>query len=124
MKIVATILDGRARVQVAATRAPDLLRRQIAAQTGDALLVAVALAPPGLGPEALVAGIDRHLQAGRLARGLYAVTPAAVARAATRVRLAFLIRSIVTRTRGRVRRGQRRVLGRLRLSRGMKPGGA
>ncbi len=59
MKIVATILDGRARVHVAATRAPDLLRRQIAAQTGDALLVAVALAPPGLGPEALVAGIDR-----------------------------------------------------------------
>ncbi|GJE27618.1 hypothetical protein [Methylobacterium organophilum] len=81
MKIVVTILNGQARVHVAATWAPDLLRRQIAARTGHALLAAVALAPPRLGPEALIAGIDRRLQADRLAQGLYAVTPAAAARA-------------------------------------------
>ncbi|UMY16769.1 hypothetical protein MMB17_19160 [Methylobacterium organophilum] len=70
MKIVVTILNGQARVHIAATRAPDLLRRQIAARTGHALLLAVALAPPRLGPEALIAGIDRRLQAERLAQGL------------------------------------------------------
>ena len=55
MKIVTVIMDGAGRVRLCATRSPDLLRRQVAAETGHADLVGVSLAPDGLGPQALIA---------------------------------------------------------------------
>ena len=57
MHIVALIRDGNGRLMVSATRAPDLLRRQISASTGSAELVWCGVPPVGEGAKAIVSGI-------------------------------------------------------------------
>jgi len=58
--IVAIIRNGHARAHLAATQAPDLLRRLISARTGHSTRVAVALAPPELCLKTLAARVDWH----------------------------------------------------------------
>ncbi|WP_455960055.1 hypothetical protein [Methylorubrum aminovorans] len=58
--IVAIVLDGHARIHLAATRVPDLLRRLILARAGHPTRVAVALASSELGLRTLVARVDWH----------------------------------------------------------------
>ena len=58
MQIVALIRDGHGRLSVSATRAPDLLRRQISANTGAAELLWCGVPPMGQGAKAIVASIN------------------------------------------------------------------
>lgn len=57
MKIITMIVDGHSRVHLAAVRAPDLLRREIAVLCGGAELAYVAVPPPGVAAERLVARV-------------------------------------------------------------------
>lgn len=115
MKIIALLVDGHAHVRLVATRAPDLFRRQVSAETGHATLVAVSLAPPGLSPEALITQVDQRFAACRLAPGVYSVAPGTLVRAVARARLAFQIRAALAMVSGQVRRGGRRLRWTLRL---------
>jgi len=54
MHIVSVVTDGHGRVRLAATRAPDLFRRNVAAETGCARLVWCGVAPPQLGARKFV----------------------------------------------------------------------
>lgn len=54
MKIIALIEDGHGRLHLLASRAPDLLRREISLATGRAHLVWCGLAPDGVGAQQLV----------------------------------------------------------------------
>lgn len=61
MKILSLATDGAGRAHLAAIRAPDLWRRHIAAQTGEAHLVFVAVPPAGLSVDDLLARLDARL---------------------------------------------------------------
>lgn len=121
MKIITVIADGHGRVYLAATRAPDLLRRQISGETGHATLVAVALAPAGFSPESLIARIDRGLTACRIAPGIYAVDPAVVVRASARARRVVLLRALLVSCKAGMRRRFRATLELSRLGIRVKP---
>lgn len=114
MRIICLIADGRGRVHVAALRAPDLRRRELAAETGTAHLLAVALAPDRVAPSTIVAGIDRRLAAARIGEGLYAATAAearqALARAQAQVRRAHAVASVRRALTRMVRRSRVRSL--------------
>lgn len=97
-----------------ATRSPDLVRRQIAAETGHADLVGVCLAPDGLGPQALIALAALRLQECQIAPGLYAGPPAALVKAVTQARRAHRRKSGVAAVVRRVLRPLRRVVRSLR----------
>lgn len=71
MRTPTLLLDGQGRVRLACTRAPDLLRRAVAAQTGAAHLLAVALPPPGMSSRTLVEGLAARLGGERLADGTW-----------------------------------------------------
>ncbi len=114
MKIVTVIADGAGRVRLCATRSPDLLRRQVAAETGHADLVGVSLAPDGLGPQALIALAALHLQECQIAPGLYAVSPAAVVRAVTQACRAHRRKREIASVMRRVLRPLRRAVRSLR----------
>ena len=58
MHIVALIRDGNGRLSVSATRAPDLLRRQISANTGAAELLWCGVPPMGQGAKTIAASIN------------------------------------------------------------------
>jgi hypothetical protein len=55
MKIVALIKDGHGRLHLVASRAPDLVRRELSTQTGTAELVWCAVPPQGTGANDIVA---------------------------------------------------------------------
>jgi hypothetical protein len=55
MRIVALIEDGTGRLHLAATRAPDLLRRELSARTGAAALLWCAVPPAGMAGAGIVA---------------------------------------------------------------------
>lgn len=63
MKLITLILDGQNRVHLAAVRAPDLLRREIAALSGGAELVYVAVPPPDIAAERIVARVAARCRA-------------------------------------------------------------
>lgn len=52
MKIITMIVDAQHRVHLAAVRAPDLPRREIAVLCGGAELAYVAVPPPGVSSRA------------------------------------------------------------------------
>ena len=93
---------------------PDLLRRQVAAETGHADLVGVCLAPDGLGPQALIALAALRLQERRIAPGLYASPPAAVVKAVTQACRAHRRRSGIANLVRRILRPLRRTVRSLR----------
>lgn len=57
MKIVTLIMDGRGRLRLIATCAPDLLRREFAAETGSAHLIWCGVPPADRGARAIVAEV-------------------------------------------------------------------
>ena len=58
MKLLAIIVDASGALHIEATRAPDLRRREISAQTGSADLVFAAVPPLGQSAEQLVVEFD------------------------------------------------------------------
>lgn len=63
MKLVTMIVDARDRVHLAAVRAPDLLRREIAETCGGAALAYVAVPPAGVAAEDVVARVAARFAA-------------------------------------------------------------
>lgn len=61
MKTLCIIVDGRANVHVALTRAPDLLRRTLSAQTGSATLAWCGLPHVSVSGHATLARIHASL---------------------------------------------------------------
>jgi hypothetical protein len=60
MKIVALIEDGLGHRYLLASRSPDLVRRELSARTGTAVLLWCALPPEHVGAGAIVAAaLDR-----------------------------------------------------------------
>jgi hypothetical protein len=114
MKIVTVITDGAGHVRLCATRSPDLLRRQVATETGHADLVGVCLAPDGLGPQALIALAALRLEERQIAPGLYAAPPAAVVKAVTQACRAHRRRTGIGDLTRRVLRPLRRAVRSLR----------
>ncbi|TXN22884.1 hypothetical protein [Methylobacterium sp. WL9] len=121
MKFVTTILDGSGQIHISATRAPDLHRWEISARTGRAMLIGVALAPPGLCPEALIEQADRRLSSARVAPGIYAAVPSAAVRAVTVAALVFRFRALLVSFTAWTRKSWRRVTGRLMFVARLKP---
>jgi len=62
MRIISLATDGNGRAHIAAIRAPDLWRRDIAARTGEAHLVYVAISPDGVAVDDLLARLDVWLE--------------------------------------------------------------
>ena len=65
MKLLTIIVDATGALHIEVTRAPDLRRREISAQTGSADLVFVAVPPLGQSAEQLVADFDAVIGAQR-----------------------------------------------------------
>jgi hypothetical protein len=84
MKIVTIITDGRGNIRLAATRAPDLYRRSVAAETGDAWLTWVGIAPTELGARTFVGRLDHAWRAAWVADGVYRISPEVAIRTAYR----------------------------------------
>jgi hypothetical protein len=61
MRMIALVADGAGRLRLHVVRSPDLWRRAVAVETGSAHLLAVALAPPGVSPGAVVARLAATL---------------------------------------------------------------
>lgn len=81
MKILSLAADGAGRAHIAAIRAPDLWRRDIAAKAGEAHLIFVAVSPEGVSFDALLDRLDVWLTKS----GAAPVTTARFANAPTRV---------------------------------------
>ncbi|GGK47462.1 hypothetical protein [Salinarimonas ramus] len=71
MKIPSLIVDAHGRVHLAASRAPDLVRRAVAAETGAAHLIGLALPPPGISARAFVEDLAERLGGEKLADGTW-----------------------------------------------------
>lgn len=65
MRIVVLIRDGNDQLHLVATRAPDLMRRDLAARTGTAMLLWCAVPPEHHGADAVIAKAQRRLNACR-----------------------------------------------------------
>ena len=85
MKIFSIIEDGDGLVHVAATRAPDLLRREIGAEFGPARLIWCSLPPPGITADRLCAKLDTLLAGARVDAGVYGASSRAALRLAYRL---------------------------------------
>ena len=62
MQMFCVIAAGDGQLYACSTRAPDLRRRELAAETGEATLVWCSVPPPGLGASSLVESFDTDLQ--------------------------------------------------------------
>jgi hypothetical protein len=110
MRIIAVVADGHGRIRVAATRAPDIFRRDIAAQTGTAHLVWCAVAPAELGARQFIGTLDASLARARTAGG-YVLPARMVISTARRLLLAHRVRC---RLRAAARPLRRRLVALLR----------
>ncbi|MDT3684032.1 MAG: hypothetical protein RO009_03185 [Pseudorhodoplanes sp.] len=75
MHIVTLVAGADGHVRILATRAPDLARRQIAAETGDAYLVYCGVAPPQIGSRAFVVMLRQALDHAHLGNSTFALSP-------------------------------------------------
>lgn len=78
-------MDGRGYIRVAATRSPDLLRRQISSETGSARLLWCAVPPPDIAVTRILADLDRLLWRQRVEQDLYDANAKLVVRHAKRI---------------------------------------
>ena len=112
MHIVTMVGDGRGHVRIAATRAPDLFRRQVAAETGEAHLIWCGIAPECLGPHAFVERLQAAVSSTRIGQSSYSLSAADAVRAVERlyrsVKLTLRLRAVGKpwfRMIGRLKRG-------------------
>jgi hypothetical protein len=84
MHIVSVVTDGHDHVRLAATRAPDLFRRNVAAETGSARLIWCGVAPPQLGARKFVERLQYAWRDCRICDGTYRISPDAAVRAVYR----------------------------------------
>jgi len=62
MKLIALIKDGAGRLHLDVTRAPDLLRREVALATGGAQLCWCGVPPEGVAAHAVITEVERRLR--------------------------------------------------------------
>jgi hypothetical protein len=106
MQIITLVTDGHGHVRVAATRAPDLFRRNIAAETGDAWLTWCGVAPPQIGARAFVERLQHAWRQAHLGDATYRISPDAAVRT---VYCQLVVEWIKRVTRAAVRSFKRRV---------------
>ena len=63
MKIVALIEDGQGHLHLLASRSPDLVRRELSARIGMAILLCCAVPPKGVGAHTIVVEATQRLGA-------------------------------------------------------------
>lgn len=102
MHIITLILDGRGHIRITATRAPDLYRRQVAQETGEAHLIWCGVAPPQVSPRDFVDCLVRLLGHARSEKG-YKVSPRAAVNCVRLLTLAVRAADLIRRLRRRFR---------------------
>ena|ERR1700731_2951100 len=110
MHIVSVVADGHGRVRLAATRAPDLFRRNVAAETGCARLVWCGVAPPQLGARKFVERLQYAWRDARIGDGTYRISPDAAVRT--------VYRELTIHRIGRIVKAAARFFRELTISRG------
>ena len=120
MRILAVIVDGHGLVHVGAQRSPYLRRRELAARTGEAFLIDVGLAPPGLAAASILDRVDRLLADERIEPGVYVATSedvrTAMRRATAAARRALLAAALRRRAARIVRPSRCTWLGRAKAA--------
>lgn len=99
MHIITIVSDGGGHTRISATRAPDLFRRQVAQETGEAHLIWCCVAPPQVGPHAFVERVRCMIGHTRTAGASYKLSPTVAVRYVRILQLVFKCERMIRQSR-------------------------